>query len=108
MDKKGEIPWSCLAPGGAWKAEIWHASDETAVLARRLAAASPAIPAPSHHVDCANMLICMSKFLISQITIKGKTAEANPEVKRAKARSEKPVAENRGRDPQINYGSSIK
>jgi hypothetical protein len=43
MDKNGEIPWSCLAPGGAWKAEIWHTSDETAVLARRLAAASPAI-----------------------------------------------------------------
>jgi hypothetical protein len=43
MDNNGEIPWSCLAPGGAWKAEIWHTSDETAVLARRLAAASPAI-----------------------------------------------------------------
>ena len=47
MDTNGEIPWSCLAPGGAWKAEIWHTSDETAVLARRLAAASPAILAPS-------------------------------------------------------------
>jgi len=33
MDKNGEIPWSCLAPGGARKAKIWHASDETAVLA---------------------------------------------------------------------------
>ena len=43
MDKNGEIPWSCLAPGKAWKAEIWHASDETAVLAWRLAATSPAI-----------------------------------------------------------------
>jgi len=43
MDKNGEIPWSCLAPGGAWKAEIWHISDETAELARPLAAASPAI-----------------------------------------------------------------
>jgi len=42
MDKNGEIPWSCLAPGEAWKAEIWHTSDQTAVLARRLAAA-PAI-----------------------------------------------------------------
>ena len=51
MDKNGEIPWSCLAPGGAWKAEIWYASDETAVLARRLAAASPAILAPSCHVE---------------------------------------------------------
>ncbi len=47
MDKNGEIPWSCLATGGAWKAEIWHTSDETAVLAWRLAAASPAILVPS-------------------------------------------------------------
>jgi hypothetical protein len=48
MDKNGQIPWSCLAPGGARKAEIWHTSDETAVLARRLAAASPAILAASY------------------------------------------------------------
>jgi hypothetical protein len=51
MDKNGDIPWSCLAPGGAWMAEIWHTSDETAVLARRLAAASPAILALSRHVE---------------------------------------------------------
>jgi hypothetical protein len=51
MDKNGEIPWSCLAPGGAWKAEIWHTSDETAVITRRLAAASPAILALSRHIE---------------------------------------------------------
>gem|GEM_PF-3975036 len=33
MDKSGEIQWSCLAPGGARKAKVWHTSDETAVLA---------------------------------------------------------------------------
>jgi hypothetical protein len=47
IDKNGEFPWSCLAPGEARMAEIWHASDETAVLAWRLAAASPAILASS-------------------------------------------------------------
>jgi len=41
MDKDGEIPWSCLAPGRAWKARIWHTSDGTTVLAWHLAAASP-------------------------------------------------------------------
>ena len=40
MDENGVIPWSCLAPGGARKAEIWQTSDETAVLAWRPAVAS--------------------------------------------------------------------
>jgi hypothetical protein len=44
MDKNGEIPWSCLAPGGAWKAEIWHTSDETAVLARRRGSSDLRLP----------------------------------------------------------------
>ena len=38
MDENGVIPWSWLASGGAWKAEIWQTSDETAVLACRPAA----------------------------------------------------------------------
>jgi hypothetical protein len=44
MDKNGEIPWSCLAPDGAWKAEIWHTSDETAVLARRRGSSDLRLP----------------------------------------------------------------
>ena len=47
MDKNGKIPGSCLAQGEARKAGIWHISDETAVLAWRLAAASPVIVTPS-------------------------------------------------------------
>jgi hypothetical protein len=47
MDNNGEIPWSCSALSGAGKAKVWPPSDGTAVLAWRLAAASPAILAPS-------------------------------------------------------------
>ena len=83
MDKNGEIPRSCLAPGGAWKAEIWHKSDETAVLSLR----------PSRQFS---LYPVMSSKRIAFSVSHARYFLTPPR-----------YTQNRGRVPQINHNSSI-